>query len=190
MTWYDKGSWNCSLVGWAVKLAGCLSKQQLSNQAPTKAARANNEHFQIPWPLMAFQTIFDSNVLWTDLVTLWRNCALSSFHNFECVYCSKKREGSLEAAAPRERERERECIQHRRSYYVVCFAMISSLQLISSSVSKAAATYKRAAARSSYCAQLLSFSRIFSWKSSLPNNFKLLDYILNYYIMDNTVTNP
>ena len=97
MTWYDKGSWNCSLVGWAVKLAGCLSKQQLSNQAPTKAARANNEHFQIPWPLMAFQTIFDSNVLWTDLVTLWRNCALSSFHNFECVYCSKKREGSLEA---------------------------------------------------------------------------------------------
>ena len=54
-----------------------------------------------------FQTIFGSNVLWSGLVTLWRNCALSSFHNFECVYCSKKREGSLEAAAPRERERER-----------------------------------------------------------------------------------
>ena len=130
-----------------------------------------------------FQTIFGSNVLWSGLVTLWRNCALSSFHNFECIYCSKKREGSLEAV--------RECTLYKhRSYYVVCFAMISSLQLISSSVSKAAATYKRAAARSSYCAQLLSFSRIFSWKSSLPNNFKLLDYILNYYIMDNTVTNP
>ena len=54
----------------------------------------------------SFQTVFGSNVLWSGLVTLWRNCALSSFHNFECVYCSKKREGSLEAAAPRERERE------------------------------------------------------------------------------------
>lgn len=42
----EKRSWNCSLVGWAVKLAGCLSKQQLSKPAPTKAATAKNEHFK------------------------------------------------------------------------------------------------------------------------------------------------
>ena len=34
--------------GWAEKLAGCLSKQRLSNQARTKATTAKNDHLLDP----------------------------------------------------------------------------------------------------------------------------------------------
>ena len=56
----DKGDLKCSLVGWAVKLAGCLSKQQLSNQAPTKAATAKNEQLD-------FQNQKSKNQHWSTL---------------------------------------------------------------------------------------------------------------------------
>ena len=142
------------------------------------------------WPLwwLFKQYLTPSNVLWTGLVTLWRNCALSSFHNFECVYCSKKREGSLEAAAARERERvyTAQKIILRR---VFCYDLITTThQFISL---KSCSNIQEGSSKVVLLFPVIVVFTNFFLKIITAKQFKITGlYILNYYIMDNTVTNP